>query len=89
MSLVEELELSDQIFQGAFERGDYPKALAAVIQCKRLAEALFHSDSCDGLCFTRFHDRWEYYREMEREIKTMLRQSRRAERGGFLSRFSG
>ena len=89
MRIGDELQVCDQVFHGAFERGEYEKALASVIQCRHLAATIFHSDLCDGLTFCRFHDRWEYYREMEREVRAILRQSRRGQRGGFLSRLFG
>jgi len=86
MRMADDLELADQVFQGALERGDYPKALLAVIQCKNLSEALFHSDRCDAVSFSRFHDRWEYYRDMEREIRQLAREASRKRRPGLFSR---
>jgi len=89
MDMVEELAVCDQVFHGAFERCEYEKALAAVTQCKQLAEALYHSDLCDIRSFKIFHRRWDYYRNMEREIRTIVRRSGRGRGGGFLSRLFG
>jgi len=86
MRMADDLELADQVFQGALERGDYSKALTAVVQCKNLAQTLFHSDRCDAVSFSRFHDRWEYYREMEREIRQLVRGASRQRRSGLFSR---
>jgi len=86
MRIVDELEVCDQVFHGACERGEHEKALAAVIRCKHLAATLFHSARCDAMSFSRFHDRWEYYRAMEREVKQLAREASRQKRSGLLSR---
>jgi len=81
MNLVKDLEMADQVFQGALERGEYEKAIAALTQCKSISQTLFHSDLCDVSDFHRFHDLWEYYKSMEWQVKSLARKT--AKKGRF------
>jgi len=89
MLAARDLELADQLFQGALERAEYDKALRAVVHCKQICAAHFHSDLCTERDFHKYHDMWEYYREMEDEIRQLAKAERRKERGGFFSRLFG
>ncbi len=77
MAFTSDLELADQVFQGCFERGEYEKALAAVLQCKNLSYRFFQSDHCTALDFVTYRDKWQYYRDMEREIRNLATKGRR------------
>jgi len=89
MLSTRDLELADQLFQGALERAEYDQALRAVLHCKQICAAHFHSDLCSEENFCKFHDMWGYYCEMEKEIRELIRQQRRMEKGGFFSRLFG
>lgn len=77
MRLARELELAEQVFQGCFERGEYRKALAMAQQCANLSYRLYQSNHCAVIDFIKYHDKWEYYKDMEREIKNLIRQENR------------
>ena len=89
MGLASTLELAEQIFQGCFERGEYRKALAMAQQCENLSYRLYQSDHCTAVDFIKYHDKWEYYRDMEKEIKSLIRQENRAHNPGFFGRLFG
>lgn len=89
MRLTNELELVEQVFQGCFERGEYSKALATVQQCENLSYRLFQSDHCTADAFIKYHDKWEYYKDMGKAIKNLIRQESRARNPGFFGRLFG